>query len=196
MIRSTSGKSRGSGDVIIHTVTRIIEMSCYTILILLHPTFLPYDPFAVLNSFRKKMSGCQSLLLPLQGYLSSCLIIWNLQKEQHIYYDVSNQGDVTTFSFINLSNSALHVSGDKFTHLQEHVSTYIQLLVQCTDNAADRCHRSAAVSVYCTKSCIYSQNVLLRLGEFVVRNRKGRNKKINKWKSCCILLVAYIVGIK
>ena len=29
---------------------------------------------------------------------------------------------------------------------------------------------SAAVSVHCTKSCIYSQKVLLRMGEFVARN--------------------------
>ena len=40
-------------------------MSCYTILILLHPTFLPYDPFAVLNSFRKKMSGCQKFIVAI-----------------------------------------------------------------------------------------------------------------------------------
>ena len=33
--------------------------------------------------------------------------------------DVNNQ-DATTFSFINLFNSALHVSGDKFAHPQEH----------------------------------------------------------------------------
>ena len=31
-------------------------------------------------------------------------------------------------------------------------------------------HGSAAVSVHCTKSCIYSQKVLLRMGEFVARN--------------------------
>ena len=36
-------------------------------------------------------------------------------------------------------NSALHVSGDRFAHPQEHVLTYIQLLVQCTDTAADGC---------------------------------------------------------
>ena len=58
---------------------------------------------------------------------------------------------------------------------------YTQLLVQCTDTAADRCHgwdgvpsqpwhRSAAGSVHCTKSCIYSQKVLLRMGKFVARN--------------------------
>ena len=36
------------------------------------------------------------------------------------FNDVSNQQDATTFSFINLFNSALHVSGDKFAHPQEH----------------------------------------------------------------------------
>ena len=40
---------------------------------------------------------------------------------------------------------------------------YIQLLAQCTDTAADRCHG-------CTKSCIYRQKVFLRMGEFVARN--------------------------
>ena len=60
------------------------------------------------------------------------------------YNDVNNQQDATTFSFINLFNSALHVSGDKFAHPQEHFFflLYIQLSVQCTDIAADRCHGS------------------------------------------------------
>jgi len=31
-------------------------------------------------------------------------------------------------------------------------------------------HRSAAVSVHCTKSCIYSQKLLLKMGEFVAQN--------------------------
>ena len=35
------------------------------------------------------------------------------------YYDVNNQQDATTFSFINLFKSAQHVSGDKFAHPQE-----------------------------------------------------------------------------
>ena len=35
------------------------------------------------------------------------------------YNDVNNQQDATTFSFINLFNSALHVSGNKFAHHQE-----------------------------------------------------------------------------
>jgi len=34
--------------------------------------------------------------------------------------DANNQEDSTTFSFINLFNSVLHVSGDKFAHPQEH----------------------------------------------------------------------------
>jgi len=37
--------------------------------------------------------------------------------------DVNNQQDATTFSFINLFNSILHVSGDKFAHPQEHFLT-------------------------------------------------------------------------
>jgi hypothetical protein len=86
---------------------------------------------------------------------------------------------------------------------------FIQLLVQCTDTADDRCdswyrtdvpsqpwHRSAAVSVHCTESCIYSKKVLLWMSKFVARNMQGWIKKINKWKSCCILLVVYIVVLK
>ena len=40
-----------------------------------------------------------------------------------MYNDVNNQQDATTFSFINLFNSALHVPGDKFAHPQEHLLT-------------------------------------------------------------------------
>jgi hypothetical protein len=47
--------------------------------------------------------------------------------------------------------------------------------------------------VHCNKSCIHSQKVLLRMGEFVARNMLGRFKKINKRKSCCIFLVVHIV---
>jgi hypothetical protein len=54
-------------------------------------------------------------------------------------------------------------------------------------------HRSAAVSVHCTKSCIYSQKVLLRRVEFFARNMKGWIKKINIRQSCWFLLVIYIV---
>ena len=34
--------------------------------------------------------------------------------------NVNNQQDATTFSFINLFNPALHFSGKKFAHPQEH----------------------------------------------------------------------------
>jgi hypothetical protein len=42
--------------------------------------------------------------------------------------------------FIDLFKSALHDSGDKFGHPQEHFWLYMQLLVQCTYSAADRWH--------------------------------------------------------
>ena len=61
--------------------------------------------------------------------------------------DVNNQQDATPFSFINLFKSAQHVSGDKFAHPQEHLWLYIQLLVQCTASAADRCHGSDGTDV-------------------------------------------------
>ena len=41
----------------------------------------------------------------------------------HQYSDVNNQQDATTYSFINLFKSALHVSDDKFAHPQEHFLT-------------------------------------------------------------------------
>jgi len=101
-----------------------------------------------------------------------------------MYNNVNSQQDATNFSFINLFNSALHVSGIKFAHPQELVAVY---------TAFGTMHRSAAVSVHYTKSWIYSKKVLLMMGEFVARNMVGWVKKINKRKSCCILLVVYIV---
>jgi hypothetical protein len=66
------------------------------------------------------------------------------------------------FFVYSFFKSALHVSDDKFANPQEH------FLNVCT--AFGTMHRSAAVTVHCTKSCIYSQKVLLRMGEFVARN--------------------------
>jgi len=66
------------------------------------------------------------------------------------FNDVNDQQDATTFSFINLFNSALHVSGDKFAHPQKHV-----LNVYTAFGTIHRhCCQSAAVSVHCTKSYI------------------------------------------
>ena len=45
---------------------------------------------------------------------------------QHQYNDVSNQQDTTTFPFIRLFKSALHISGDKFAYPQEHFFDCIQ----------------------------------------------------------------------
>ena len=75
--------------------------------------------------------------------------------------NVNNKQDTTDFSFINLLKLAQHVSGDKFAHSHE------QFLTAYT--AFGTMHRSAAVSVHCTKSCICSQKVLLRMGEYVAR---------------------------
>ena len=47
------------------------------------------------------------------------------------YNDVNIQQGATTFSFINLFNSALHVSGDKFAHPQEHFLT-VYTLKKCS----------------------------------------------------------------
>jgi len=69
------------------------------------------------------------------------------------------------FSFINLFKSALHVSGDKFVHPQEHFFTVY--------TAFGTMHRPTAVSVHCTRSCIYSQKLLLRMGEFFRPKRVG-----------------------
>ena len=63
---------------------------------------------------------------------------------------------------MNLFNSALHVSGDKFAHPQENILTVY--------TAFGTMHRSAAVSVHYIKSCIYSHKVLLGMGIFVARN--------------------------
>jgi len=101
--------------------------------------------------------------------------------------------------FIDLFNSALHVSGDKLAHLQEHFLTVYTAFgkIQCTGRQQCRCivfyqklyiqSKSDKVemelsistlspvgsnigALYFTKSCIYSQKVLLKMGEFVARN--------------------------
>ena len=78
------------------------------------------------------------------------------------YNDISNKHDATPFPFINIFKSALHVSGDKFVNHQEHVLTVY--------TAFGTTHRHCCRPVHCNKSCMYSQKVLLRLGEFVARN--------------------------
>ena len=87
--------------------------------------------------------------------------------------------------FFNLLKSALHVSGDKFAHPQEHVFNCIYSFcynastlllngvtvgMELIPVPSQPWHRSTTVSVHCTKSCVYSQKVILRMGEFVARN--------------------------
>jgi hypothetical protein len=74
----------------------------------------------------------------------------------HQYNGVSNQQDATTL-FINLFKWALHVSGDKFTHPQEHFWLNIQLLVKCTDTAANWC-RGTGHSVCALYQKLYVQS--------------------------------------
>ena len=66
-------------------------------------------------SQKKKLVNCtkNSEYCPLFRVLDVCVTV------HHQYKDVNNQQDATTFSFINLFKSALHVSGDKFAHPQE-----------------------------------------------------------------------------
>ena len=75
----------------------------------------------------------------------------------HCYYDVSNQQDATTFSFISLFitllKSALRVSGDKFAPILR--STFLTVYT-----AFGTMHRHC-----CRLAAVYTvKNVLLRMG--------------------------------
>jgi hypothetical protein len=63
-----------------------------------------------------------SVLLVLSFVDAQTLVVYSSNKLCFLY-DVYNYPDATTFSFINLFNSALHVSGDKFEHPQENFFT-------------------------------------------------------------------------
>ena len=92
------------------------------------------------------------------------------------------------FLFINLFKSALHVSSNKFAHPQEHFFDYIQFLVQCTGRQQCRCIIPKAV--YTVKKCSWGWPNLSP------ETCRADFKKISKWKSCCILLVVYIVVVR
>ena len=72
--------------------------------------------------------GYRNLLSGLWTYYSKCT-----------NDEVSNQLDVTTFSFINLLNQPYMFRTTDSPILRSNFWLYIQLLVQCTDTAADRC---------------------------------------------------------
>jgi hypothetical protein len=111
----------------------------------------------------------------------------NIQRDvcvtvHHQYNDVSNQRDATIFfRLLTFFKSGLHVSGDKIRSssgaLFDCIYSYWYNAPTALPTGAtvemvpsQPWHWSAAVSVHCTKSCIYSQKVLLRIGEFVARN--------------------------
>ena len=61
-------------------------------------------------------------------------------KDINKYNDVSNQQDATTFLFTNLFKSPYMFLATSSPILRSTFWLYIQLLVQRTDTAADRCH--------------------------------------------------------
>ena len=84
----------------------------------------------------------------------------------HQYSGVNNQQDAKTFSYINLYKSALHVSGDKFAHPQEH---FFDCIYSFWYNAPTLL--PTGVTVEMEPKAVYTvKNVLRRMGEFVARN--------------------------
>ena len=84
-----------------------------------------YNKAELLRNFtypfrRNQLASLSSESMQQFAYFKSLL---NWPCKNVWYNDVNNQQDETTFSFINLFNSALHVSGDKFAHPQEHFLT-------------------------------------------------------------------------
>ena len=71
--------------------------------------------------------------------------------------------------FIDLFESALHVSGDKLAHLQEHFLTYTQSKSALHVSGNKLAHLQEHFLTVCTVKK-YSQKVLLKMGEFVARN--------------------------
>ena len=78
-----------------------------------------------------------------------------------LYNDVNNQQCATTFSFISLFNSSLHVSDDKFAHPQEPF-----LIVYTTFGTM---HRHCCRLVPRLRWNVSSISTV-RIGEFVARN--------------------------
>ena len=101
--------------------------------------------------------------------------------------------------FIDLFKSALHVSGDKFAHLQEHYWLYIQLWYNTpillptgdkvfTGRQQYRCIVPKAV--YTIKKCSWEW---ASLSPETCRADSNRSIQRSINGICCIFLVAYIV---
>jgi len=121
-------------------------------------------------------------------YCSNTTPYTQILMQTHINFRCKQQQDATIFaywSFFDLFESAVHVSGDKLAHLQEHFFDCIYsflynapILLPTGDNFA-----TGRQQYRCIVPKLYIRTVkkvLLKMGEFVVRNMKSWFKKINK----------------
>ena len=77
------------------------------------------------------------------------------------------------FRLLLFFKSALHVSGDKFAHPQEHFLTIYTAFGTMHHDAADGCHCDTGrqpCRCIVPKTVYAVKKVLLRMGEFVARN--------------------------
>jgi len=144
-------------------------------------------------------------------FLTTCLVFDVCETMHHWNNDVSNQQDATIFVYwsfywyIWISSICF---GRQTRPSSGALLTVYTALVQRTDIATDRwqgwdgtrlsCHRLAAISVHCTKSCIYSQKCSWRWASLSPETcRADSNISIRRsiYENCCILLLAYIVNL-
>jgi len=94
--------------------------------------FLTKETMIVVFLTSTKICGWVMQICIVQ-WLDVCLTVF------HQLNDVHNQQDATTFSFINLLNQPCMFRAKNSPILRSTFCLYLQLLVQCTDTAADRC---------------------------------------------------------
>ena len=98
---------------------------------------------------------------------------------RNVYHDVSNQQDATTFSFINpFLNQPYMFRATNSPILRSTLWLYIQLLVQCTDTAADRWHGWDGTA------CIYMVVLLHNL--FLNSSKNGGQWTAQRLGHCCV----------
>ena len=106
--------------------------------------------------------------------------------------DVNNQQDATNFSFINLFKSAQYISGDNFTHPQEHffdrIYSFWYNAPTLLPTGWQRCRCIVPKAVYAVKK------VLLRMGKIVAETCLADLKRLINEKvvaSCCLFTSLY-----
>ena len=121
----------------------------------------------------------------------------HLRRSISAYNDINNQQDATGFSFIKLFKFSNTCFGRQIRPSSGALFwLYIQLLVQCTDTAADRCHVAlvgSSVGALYQKLYIQSKKRSWRWENLSPETCRAEFKKFNKRKTCCILLVVYII---